>query len=132
MWTCPPGVAADAFYPKASHPGLLLRTVEDITRHRKSLLIHRPRLLAPIWIPPNGHDPAGEPRVILTCTECLRTFPQIPALGSSAIHHTDCIYCHIPIKYAIVHSPLPPEIPPGARVFELETRESAKPGALGY
>jgi CheY-like chemotaxis protein len=100
----PLGVAADAFYPKASHPGLLLRTVEDITRHRKSLLIHRPRLLAPIWIPPNGHDPAGEPCVILTCTECLRTFPQIPALSSSAIHHTDCIYCHIPIKYAIVHS----------------------------
>jgi CheY-like chemotaxis protein len=28
----PPGVAADAYYPKEAHPGLLLQLVEDITR----------------------------------------------------------------------------------------------------
>jgi CheY-like chemotaxis protein len=102
----PVGVAADAFYEKGTHPGPLLRIVEDLTHPRKSPVIHRPRSLAPIWIPINGHAPAGEPFVIVTCTECLRTFPKILGGPPGAIHHTDCIYCHFPIQYAIVHSAL--------------------------
>jgi CheY-like chemotaxis protein len=100
----PLGVAADAFYAKGVDPGSLLQMVEDITHPRKSHLVDQPRLLAPIWIPTNGHDPAGEPYVMVICSECLRTFPQILGGGAGPIHHTDCLYCHNPIQYAIVHS----------------------------
>jgi CheY-like chemotaxis protein len=47
----PPGVAADAFYPKGAHPGLLLQIMEDITRPRRSMQTHRTHPLAPVWIP---------------------------------------------------------------------------------
>lgn len=102
----PLGVAADAFYAKGVDPVSLLQMVEDITHPKKSHLINQPRLLAPIWIPTNGHDPAGEPYVMVICSECLRTFPQILGGGSGPIHRTDCLYCHNPIQYAIVHSAL--------------------------
>jgi CheY-like chemotaxis protein len=35
-WGVPPGVAADAFYPKKAHPGLLLQIMYDIMRPRLS------------------------------------------------------------------------------------------------
>lgn len=98
----PAGVAADAFYEKGVDPGLLLQIVEDITRPMAPSKSYRSRLLAPIWIPTNGHDPAGEPYVMVICSECLRTFPQILGRSSGPIHHTDCLYCHNPIQYAIV------------------------------
>jgi hypothetical protein len=99
------GVAADAFYEKGVDPGFLLQMVEE---HNASPEIRLPLivrvLLAPIWIPTNGHDPAGEPYVMVICSECLRTFPQLLGGDSGPIHHTDCLYCHNPIQYAIVHS----------------------------
>ena len=59
----PPGVAADAFYEKGTHPSSLLRMLEDMTRPSQSPLIPRPRLLAPIWVPANGHTASGNPCV---------------------------------------------------------------------
>ena len=100
----PPGVAADAFYEKGVNPGLLLEMLEDITNLKTSRLVDQRRLSVPIWIPTNGHDPGGEPYVMVICSECLRTFPQILGGGSGPIHHTDCLHCHNPIQYAIVHS----------------------------
>ena len=100
----PNGVAADAFYQKASDPSLLLRIVEDMTRPGQSLVSRRPRVLAPIWIPSNGHNASGEMSVTITCPECLRAFPQ--TLDRSAIDtlETRCTWCRIPIHCAIVHS----------------------------
>jgi CheY-like chemotaxis protein len=100
----PVGVAADAFYEKGVDPGLLLRIVKNITLSTDLHSINRSRLLAPIWIPTNGHDPAGEPYVMVICGECLRTFPQILHVTSDPIHYTDCPYCHNPIQYAIVRT----------------------------
>jgi CheY-like chemotaxis protein len=99
----PLGVAADAFYEKGLNPDFLLQMVKDITHPRRSRIIDRPRSLAPIWIPTNGHDPAGEPCVMVNCSECLRTFAQIPGGAGGPIHHTVCPFCHLPIQYAIVH-----------------------------
>lgn len=98
----PAGVAADAFYEKGVDPALLLQIVEDITHPGIAPPMDQQRLLAPIWIPTNGHDPAGEPYVMVSCSECLRTFPQILGRTSGPIHHTACLYCHNPIQYAIV------------------------------
>lgn len=108
----PPGVAADAFYEKASPPEFLFRIVEAMIQAERSPS-DRPSALAPIWIPRNGHDYAGEPYVMVTCTECLRTFAQVLSNDHSVIHRTDCVYCSCPIHYAIVR----PESPPLPQTF---------------
>lgn len=98
----PPGVAADAFYEKGSHPGLLFRMVKAMTQREKLLSRERAGALTPIWVPSNGHDKAGEPYVMIACPECLRTFPQALGGGIGTIQNAQCVYCLSPIQYAIV------------------------------
>ncbi len=98
----PPGVAADAFYEKGCHPGLLFRIVKAMTQRERLISRRRRSASAAIWVPPNGHDDRGEPYVMLTCMECFRTFPQTPCNGIGAIHDADCIYCFSALQYAIV------------------------------
>jgi len=100
----PVGVAADAFYEKGVDPFFLLELVKDITFHKTSPFTNRRRSPVPIWIPSNGHDPAGEPYVMVSCSECLRTFPQICGERSGSINRISCLYCHNSIQYAIVDS----------------------------
>ncbi len=115
----PPGVAAEAFYEKGTHPGLLFRIVKAMTQPERLPYRVGHSALAPVWIPRNGHDPAAEPYVMITCTECLRTFPQVPGDGTGTIHDANCVYCSSPIQYAIVHQedawlPLPFQRKPGS------------------
>jgi CheY-like chemotaxis protein len=100
----PQGVAADAFYQKGTHPTHLLRIVEDITRSGQSLVTRRPRKLAPIWVPTNGHNASGETYVTITCPECLRAFPQVFEKTAVAALETRCAWCCVPIQCAIVRS----------------------------
>lgn len=113
----PPGVAADAFYDKGSRPGFLLRIVEAMTESDAPAHPDRPSALAPVWIPRNGHDHVGKAYVVVTCTECMRTFQQSLTERLGGIHKADCVYCASPIQYAIVQ----PESP--AQAFQ------RKPGA---
>ena len=39
---------------------------------------------------------------MISCPECLRTFPQVLDEAIRAIHETGCVYCHSLIHYAIV------------------------------
>jgi CheY-like chemotaxis protein len=102
----PQGVAADAFYQKGTDPTFLLRIMEDMTRAGQSLLSRRPRNLAPIWVPTNGHNASGEVYITVSCPECLRAFPQkIDATGATTVE-TSCAWCRVPIQCAIIHSAL--------------------------
>ncbi len=98
----PPGVAADAFYQKGTHPGLLFRVVKAMSRSEWPSTPDRADSMAPVWIPRNGHDPAGEEYVMVACMECLRTFPQILGKGLEGIQQGHCVHCSSPIQYAIV------------------------------
>lgn len=98
----PPGVVADAFYERGSHPGLLFRIVKAMTQSPRGAALDRPSTMAPIWIPRNGHDPAGQPYVMVTCTECLRIFPQALGKRLNGIHQASCVHCSSPLQYAIV------------------------------
>jgi len=102
----PPGIAADAFYQKGTHPTTLLRIVDDIARPGQPVLGPRPRPLAPIWVPSNGHNASGKPFVTITCPECLRAFPHILDRTGVATLETRCAWCCVPIQCAIVHSAL--------------------------
>jgi CheY-like chemotaxis protein len=107
----PPGVAADAFYEKGTNLGSLLQIIEAMARSERQLDFQHSSLMAPIWIPRNGHDPSGEAYVVITCPECLRTFSQTLDKAIWSIRETSCVYCHSLIHYAIVQptDPASPE-----------------------
>jgi CheY-like chemotaxis protein len=99
----PGGVIADAFYAKGlQHPQFLLRTVADLLRTRAERAISHHRQSAPVWIPRNGHDSGGVPFVVLTCTDCLRSFP-VSVLHEDVqeIQETQCLFCRTPVRYII-------------------------------
>src|SRR4051812_24228897 len=72
----PGGVIADAFYAKgANDPRAILNLVADLLRDSASRTVAHTRQSAPVWVPRNGKDSRGIPYIVLTCTECLRSFP---------------------------------------------------------
>src|SRR5512146_2581707 len=99
----PGGVIADAFYAKGQHhPQDLVRTLGDLIRNAKERAINHQRQSAPVWIPRNGQDSKGIPYVVLTCTECLRSFPlSVLHEGVQEIQETPCLFCATPVRYII-------------------------------
>jgi CheY-like chemotaxis protein len=98
----PPGIAADAFYEKATNLASLLKIVEAMTHPQRQPSLRDPRTLTPIWIQRNGHDPSGKEYVMIICPECLRTFPQFLEHAQHTVQETGCVYCYSLIHYAIV------------------------------
>ncbi len=99
----PGGVVADAFYAKGeTEPGDLLRTVAELIRTKAARAMAHQRQPAPVWIPRNLEDALGVPFIVLTCTECLRSF-QMSVLGEGEpeLQETPCRYCAAPVRYLI-------------------------------
>jgi CheY-like chemotaxis protein len=96
----PPGVIADAFYAKGrENAGKLLEIIAEALI--KGPIGHDNKT-APVWIPRNGKDHNGVPFVVLTCTECLRSFPlTVKHEPSAEILKTPCIYCPHEVSYII-------------------------------
>jgi CheY-like chemotaxis protein len=100
----PAGVAADAFYQKATGVPALLELMEETASIDRLPLDTRYRDLAPIWIathPPKSG--AAEP-VVIACPECLRTFANPPARGLAVVQRTVCAHCRTLICYSMVQS----------------------------
>lgn len=110
----PPGVAAEAFYEKGAPADFLFRIVKALAESPQLSSPDHPSLMAPVWIPRNALDQNGEPYVMVTCTECLRTFAHVLSNGRGAIRETDCVYCYCPLRYAVV----PPGGPLLSQVFQ--------------
>jgi CheY-like chemotaxis protein len=96
----PPGVIADAFYAKGSvSSATLLKIVASAIK--KGPVGHE-RNTAPVWIPRNGLDHNGKPFVVLTCTDCLRSFPfTVLQEPTGEVLKTPCIYCPHEVNYII-------------------------------
>jgi CheY-like chemotaxis protein len=97
------GVIADAFYPKGRQSTTpLLKMVQSLLG---AVAIRTPRHLresAPVWIPRNGKDSSGRPFIVITCTQCLRSFPMNVAEEASAeILLTPCVFCANEVRYII-------------------------------
>src|SRR5271157_4206384 len=112
----PGGVIADAFYAKGQHrPEELLRTVAELIQSNVERALSHHRQSAPVWIPRNGKDSQGVPFIVLTCTECLRSFPlSVLHEDLQEIQETPCLFCLTPVRYIIdfsraVTSP-PPDV----------------------
>jgi CheY-like chemotaxis protein len=99
----PGGVIADAFHAKGKHhPAELLCTVAALLRTGAETSMGHHRQSAPVWIPRNGKDSQGVPFIVLTCTECLRSFPlSVLHEGVQEIQETPCLFCTNPVRYII-------------------------------
>jgi CheY-like chemotaxis protein len=56
----PPGIVADAYYEKGTSIRSLLQILEALTQPERIRAQRQPIPPTPIWIPRNGHDPAGD------------------------------------------------------------------------
>jgi len=99
----PGGVIADAFYAKSnSTPEALLKTIAEVFSKSVSKKNAHTKLSAPVWIPRNGMDSHGIPYVVLTCTECLRSFPiNVASDAMATVEETLCIFCLNQVRYII-------------------------------
>ncbi len=105
------GVAADAFYEKATGLANLMNIVQALANPDTQTIPYpvQPRASSPLWIQRNAIDLSESPCITISCPDCLRTFPQVAgsAVGNVHIHETECLYCASPIQYAIVESTNP-------------------------
>lgn len=96
----PSGVIADAFYAKGQESSSEL--LDIIARLLRAGSANHEGQNAPVWIPRNGTDHNGKPFVLLTCTECLRSFPfTVDHEPTCEVLKTSCIYCPHEVTYII-------------------------------
>ncbi len=99
----PGGVIADSFYGKGlGTPDVLLKIIAGLIQTSAAHAVDHQRQSAPVWIPRNGHDSHGIPYVVLTCTECLRSFPMsVVSEDLQKIQETPCLFCSNIVRYII-------------------------------
>jgi CheY-like chemotaxis protein len=100
---------ADQFFPKGDYtPGQLVGKVAELLAHPPE----RKELEAPpMWVPA---APSGE--IVLTCTECLRSFAVHvcpPAMGNP-MRETSCVACSTVLRYCVDTT----HLPVGERLWE--------------
>ncbi len=99
-----PGVAADAFYEKGANLGSLLNAMQSIAG-TSSVRPDQPS--APIWIASTEPGSAGGAYIMISCPECLRTFPQPIGEALAVIQQAPCFHCASTIRFAIVQASNP-------------------------
>lgn len=105
----PHGIAADAFYEKATGLPSLFQLMKSAALGDLPPRAGSSASL-PIWISPTERDSLSRARVIIGCPECLRAFPLIVDAADFVIHEAVCVYCDTLIHYATVQ-PMNPAIP---------------------
>ena len=98
--TQPTGLIADAFFSKGQY------TPEELFANISRLLEHgpiRPHVektdKAPVWIPRNASG-----YVVITCTECLRSFSvpdQQLTTGKTEVQEVSCEFCNASVRVLI-------------------------------
>jgi CheY-like chemotaxis protein len=105
----PHGVAADAFYAKATGLTRLFEIVRNATPPDRGSR-DRSSAATPIWISPTERDASSKGHVLISCSECLRAFSLSVDAADFVIHETACVYCGMQIHYATVQ-PMNPAAP---------------------
>jgi CheY-like chemotaxis protein len=117
----PTGVLADAFYAKGQDdPETLINMVAALIQTSVAQATAHQDETAPVWIPRNGKDSNGIPYIVITCTECLRSFPlNVTREQNAEVLETPCLFCSNKVKYIIDFSlsvSSPPKGPPPIRI----------------
>ena len=104
----PDGVSADAFYEKSGrHIGTLVEVIENILgdpevdgNRTEPTQQHYPSVA--LWVTRRG-NPIEGPYILLTCHECLRSFPHFTdGQHTMQVQYTPCVFCGSPISYALL------------------------------
>ena len=102
----PTGVAADAFYEKATDLHALLGIVKGIQYVSDGSTPCRRDSVAPIWVGWKPNESVSH-RIVLSCPDCLRTFFLVRPRSKRVVHEATCLYCLTRISYALVLSAIP-------------------------
>ena len=99
----PTGVLADAFFAKGQgDTQTLLNSVADLLQTSAVRAVAHQEESAPVWIPRNGKDSNGIPFIVITCPECLRSFPlNVTKEENPEVLETLCLFCSNKVKYII-------------------------------
>src|SRR5205814_6249100 len=99
----PSGVLADAFYAKGEDSAeTLLSSVAALIQTSATQASSHQNGSAPVWIPRNGKDSNGIPYIVITCTECLRSFPlNVTEEGFPEIQETPCLFCPNTVRFIV-------------------------------
>jgi CheY-like chemotaxis protein len=99
----PEGIAADAFYEKATGLKALFELV-DTAKGLQPLGVRSANPSVPIWISLGDGSAESESSLSIVCPDCLRVFvrPCPPENASSLIHEDHCVHCKACIQYAVV------------------------------
>lgn len=91
----PAGLIADAFFHKGGYSPeqLITRIAELLERAPLRPNVSKPDR-APVWIPRSG-----EGYFVVTCTECLRSFPMEDQPGSPAVREAECFHCGSKLQF---------------------------------
>ncbi len=103
----PAGVAADAFYEKATDLNALLGIVNEIRVLPDGIFEVTRSSMEPVWLPWQT-DSSEDSSLVITCPECMRSFNALLTGPTMIIHEAKCIYCSTVISYAVVGSVNPP------------------------
>jgi CheY-like chemotaxis protein len=106
----PAGVSADAFYEKSGrHINTLVEVIEDIlekpevqTGRDGQPVVPDPYPSVALWVTRRG-NPINGPYILLTCPECLRSFPHFAdGEHTMQVQSTPCVFCNATISYALL------------------------------
>ncbi len=106
----PAGVSADAFYEKSGrHISTLVKVIENILAEPQAADVagqEEPARVEPdnvaLWVTRRG-NPIDGPYILLTCAECLRSFPHLAEEEPTMeVCTTPCVFCNAPISYALL------------------------------
>jgi CheY-like chemotaxis protein len=99
----PGGVIADAFHSKnGSGPAVLLKTIAQLLDTSARRNTEHQRQSAPVWIPRNGKDSKGVPFIVVTCTNCLRSFSlSVLHENLQEVQEAACLFCPETVRYVV-------------------------------
>lgn len=98
----PGGIIADGFYVKAGSPSTLLKLIADLLAMSADQVVQLHADSAPVWIPRNGKDSKGIPFIVVTCPDCLRSFPlSVVHENLQEVQETECLFCPTKVRYII-------------------------------
>lgn len=99
----PGGIIADAFHAKSGgSPSTLLKLIAELLVMPTSRILERHTSSAPVWIPRNGKDSKGIPFIVVTCPDCLRSFPlSVVREDLQEVQETECFYCPTKVRYVV-------------------------------
>lgn len=96
----PDGIAADAYYRKATGITTLIELIAAGAKASR-ISVWAARKSAPIWLPAAAGQASSAKQVYIGCPECLRAFPQETEVWGSP-QETACSHCHASINFAVV------------------------------